>query len=110
MSATQNPSVLLQNPLAAAAAAGLPGLSGLSFTPQEVQAMQQSFQQQAIQQLALLHQQGAAAAAAAATSQFSPQAQFYLQSHVSINKFPFYKFYSFIHSFESCSDCRCNKR
>ena len=75
MSATQNPSVLLQNPLAAATAAGIPGLSGLSFSPQEVQAMQQSFQQQAIQQLALL-QQGAA-------SQFSPQAQFYLQSHVS---------------------------
>jgi hypothetical protein len=38
--------------------------------------MQQNFQQQAIQQLAML-QQGAAA------SQFSPQAQFYLQSHVS---------------------------
>ena len=52
------------NPLA------MPGLS--SFSPQEVQALQQSFQQQTMQQLALL-QQGA---------QFNPQAQFYLQSHV----------------------------
>lgn len=68
-------SPLLQNPLAAATAAGMPGLSGLSFTPQELQALQQSFQQHAIQQLALL-QQGAAA------SQFSPQAQFYLQNQV----------------------------
>ena len=68
----------LQNPLAAASA-GLPGLSGLgSFTAQEVQALQQNFQQQAIQQLALM-QQGAAA------SQLSSQAQFYLQSHVGLN-------------------------
>ena len=52
----------------------MPGLS--SFSAQEVQALQQSFQQQTMQQLALL-QQGAAA------SQFSPQAQFYLQSHVN---------------------------
>lgn len=70
MSATQNPSVLLQNPLAATA-----GLSGLGFTAHDVQALQQSLQQQAIQQLALLQQAG--------VSQFSPQAHFYLQSHVS---------------------------
>ena len=59
-----NPSVLMQNQ--ALAAAGLPGLSG--FTPQEVQAaLQQSLQQQAIQQLAVLQQNAA--------SQFGPQAQ-----------------------------------
>lgn len=58
-----NPSVLMQNPLAAA---GLPGLS--AFSPQEVQAaLQQSLQQQAIQQLAVLQQNAA--------SQFGPQAQ-----------------------------------
>ena len=77
----QNPSMLLQNPLAAAAA-GLPGLG--AFTAQEVQALQQSIQQQAIQQLAMLQQNAAA-------SQFSPQAQFYLQSHV-INHFFFFFF------------------
>ena len=61
----------------------MPGLS--SFSAQEVQALQQSFQQQTMQQLALL-QQGAAA------SQFSPQAQFYLQSHVN-SKSCFFFFY-----------------
>lgn len=70
MGATQSP--LLQSSLTTGTA-----LPGLSFTPQEVQVLQQSFQQQAIQQLALL-QQGATA------SQFSPQAQFYLQSHVRL--------------------------
>nr|CAH0098665.1 unnamed protein product [Daphnia galeata] len=77
MSATQNPSDLLQNPLAAATAAGLPGLSGLSFSAQEVQAMQQNFQQQAIQQLAML-QTGSSRLTVS-----GPQAQFYLaESHV----------------------------
>ena len=65
--ASQNPSVLLSG------APNLGGLAGLPLTHQEMQAIQQSMQQQALQQLALL-QRGTA-----------PQLnhQFLLQSHVS---------------------------
>lgn len=66
--ASQNPSVLLST-----AGANLSGLAALPLTHQEMQAIQQSMQQQALQQLALL-QRGAA----------GPQlgSQFFLQSHV----------------------------
>ena len=69
----QGGSVLMQNPLGMTNGGG--GGAPSSFSAQEVQALQHTFQQQTIQQLALLQQ-------SATASQFSPQAQFYLQSHV----------------------------